>query len=134
MQQILEMILKSLIIQGKFSNVADEMLENGVRMVEEESFESTAEYYATLFHEIGHATGHGSRLNREGIERVSLFSASSYSKEELIAEITSAFLCAESGIDGVFDNSASYIAGWVRKFKDKPKMVVRRRSGVRFTH
>jgi antirestriction protein ArdC len=96
-----------------------------INMPKKESFEAVEEYYSTLFHELAHSTGHKSRLNREGIEeQAAAFGSKTYSKEELIAEITAAFLCAEAKIDGVFDNSAAYIAGWVKKFKDQPKMIV----------
>ncbi|MFQ5638909.1 MAG: zincin-like metallopeptidase domain-containing protein, partial [bacterium] len=53
------------------------------------------------------------------------FGSTNYSKEELIAEMGAAFLCGHAGIENrTIDNSAAYIRGWVRKFKDKPKMVV----------
>lgn len=96
-----------------------------INMPKKQSFESEEEYYSTLFHELAHSTGHKSRLNREGIEdQAAAFGTKTYSKEELVAEITAAFLCAEAKIEGVFDNSAAYICGWVKKFKDKPKMIV----------
>jgi antirestriction protein ArdC len=60
------------------------------------SFDSPAHYYATLFHELGHATGHPSRLSRKIDNR---FGTPDYSREELIAEMTSAFLCAHCAID-----------------------------------
>ena len=95
-----------------------------VNMPQKETFRSVGEYYSTLFHELMHSTGHHKRLGREGFDVPVQFASKSYSKEELIAEIGAAFLCAEAGIEGVFDNSAAYISGWVRKFKDKPKMIV----------
>jgi antirestriction protein ArdC len=69
-----------------------------------------------------HATGHGSRLDREGITQQAKFGSDRYSKEELVAELGAAFLSNEAGIlDGVrFENSAAYLALWVSKFKNDP--------------
>lgn len=49
-----------------------------------------------------------------------------YSKEELVAEMCSAFLCGATGIDmsTVVPQAAAYIAGWSAKFKDDPKVLV----------
>jgi antirestriction protein ArdC len=53
--------------------------------------------YATALHELGHRTGAKARLDRDLFGR---FGDQSYAAEELIAELTSAFLCAELGIKG----------------------------------
>ena len=75
-----------------------------------ESFTGSAEYYSTAFHELTHWTGHESRLNRTFGKR---FGDASYSAEELVAELGSAFLCAEFGFDNeTLDNSAAYIGHW----------------------
>jgi antirestriction protein ArdC len=91
-----------------------------------ESFDSPAHYYATLFHELGHSTGHKDRLAREGITSSDGFGNHLYSKEELVAEMTSAMLSGISGIDGsaILDNSAAYIANWLHKLRDDRKLVV----------
>jgi antirestriction protein ArdC len=53
------------------------------------------------------------------------FGSADYSKEELVAEMTSAFLCAEVGISpAVIDNQAAYVAGWLKKLRDDRRMVV----------
>lgn len=89
------------------------------------SFDSAESYYATLFHELGHSTGHESRLGREGITDPVMFGSHKYSKEELVAEMTSAFLCGTAGIeDATIDNSAAYIDGWLKQLKSDPKLVV----------
>lgn len=80
------------------------------------------EYYSTLFHELGHSTAHESRLNRDTSGYA--FSQHERGREELVAEFTAAFLCAESGIEQTLDNSAAYIAGWRSKIKDDPRAVV----------
>jgi len=89
------------------------------------AFSKSEEYYATLFHELVHATGHKDRLNRDGFTGRVQFGSSSYSKEELIAEMGAAFLCAQTGIsEQVIDNSAAYISSWLGKLRNDPKMVV----------
>lgn len=86
------------------------------------SFDSAESYYATLFHELGHSTGHESRLARKfGTS----FGSEAYSREELVAEMTSAFLCAHCGIDNsTMPQQAAYLAGWVKALKGDPKLVV----------
>src|SRR5229473_5713866 len=84
-----------------------------VGMPARSAFESAEKYYATLFHELAHSTGHPSRVGREGIENVNSFASESYSKEELIAEMSSAFLCGVSGISpAVMGQSAAYLQSW----------------------
>jgi antirestriction protein ArdC len=79
-----------------------------------------------MFHELGHSTGHPSRLAREGITDPILFGSHSYSREELIAEMTAAFLSGRAGIDSepLIENSAAYVASWIRVLKGSPKLVV----------
>ncbi len=67
-------------------------------------------YWGTLFHELTHATGHKSRLDRTFGKR---FGDSAYAAEELVAELGSAFLCARLGISASF-RSASYIDSWLK--------------------
>ena len=66
-------------------------------------------YYAVAFHELTHSTGHESRLNRAGVasSRLATFGSVDYSREELVADMGSAFLCAEAGIESTLDNSAA---------------------------
>jgi antirestriction protein ArdC len=96
-----------------------------VNMPIRESFESAEEYYSTLFHELVHSTAHSSRLNRKATSRLSFFGSEDYSKEELIAEFGSSFLCATAGIDAhTINNSAAYIKNWVSALRNQPKMLV----------
>lgn len=89
------------------------------------SFKSPESYYATLFHELGHATGHLKRLNRPGVTEAIQFGSGAYSKEELVAELTSAFCCASIALDNsVIDDAASYIDGWLKVLRSDPKAVV----------
>lgn len=86
-------------------------------------FDSPAAYYATLFHELGHSTGHISRCNREGILAKAAFGTETYSKEELVAEMCAAFLCSEVGIDTIAP-SASYLHSWITVLKGDSRLVV----------
>lgn len=88
-----------------------------VRMPAFASFKSAALFYSTAFHELGHWTGHASRLNREFGKR---FGDRAYAAEELVAELTAAFLCAEFSIDGQLQH-ADYIGNWIALLKDDAK-------------
>lgn len=96
-----------------------------VRIATPERFETRESYYSTLFHELAHSTGHSSRLNRGLEETLAPFGSPDYSKEELVAEFGSAFLCATAGISPpTIDQSAAYINGWRRQLKDDKKLVI----------
>jgi len=97
-----------------------------IRLPRREQFRTPEDYYATAFHECGHSTGHQSRLARPGVVTFDHFGSQRYAKEELVAQMTSAILCAQTGIDNpdTFDNSASYISSWLRALRDDKKLVV----------
>jgi antirestriction protein ArdC len=100
-----------------------------VAMPAVEQFKSTADYFATLFHELTHSTGHGSRLNRKAVSgsegKMAAFGSDPYGKEELVAEMGSAFLCCAAGIaDRTIENSAAYVGAWLKRLKSDPKLVV----------
>lgn len=84
------------------------------------------EYYSTLFHEFTHSSGTANRCNRKGITELDRFDSLQYSKEELIAEMGSAFMLAIIGIDSdkAFINSVAYLQGWAKKILDNPNWVV----------
>lgn len=99
--------------------------EDYVNMPKKETFAKEEFYYSVLFHELGHSTGHESRCARKKFNEWAPFGTETYSKEELVAEMTSAFLCGHHQIEiQTLDNSAAYIKSWLRKLKDDPKMVV----------
>ena len=83
-----------------------------VQMPPFESFRDAESYYATLAHEGTHWTRHPSRLDRDfGRKR---FGDEGYAVEELVAELGSAFLCADLGLTPeVREDHASYIASWL---------------------
>lgn len=96
-----------------------------VRVPEPGRFLSGEFYYATLFHELAHSTGHSSRLDR-GIDKdLAPFGSADYSKEEMVAEMGAAFLAAAAGISPpTIEQSASYIDGWRKKLNDDKKLIV----------
>jgi antirestriction protein ArdC len=89
------------------------------------SFKSEESYYATLFHEMVHATGHGSRLARKGFEEKNGFGSPEYSREELIAECGASFLCGYTGIENeTIENQAAYIEHWRKQLMADKKLVI----------
>jgi antirestriction protein ArdC len=97
-----------------------------VHMPGKTNFFSIEEYYATLFHEYVHATGHEKRLNRHAQENTNFdFGSKDYSREELVAELGSAFLCAEARIDNsVIDNNTAYLSSWLRALEEDKKLII----------
>lgn len=90
-------------------------------------YNEPCEYYSTLFHELGHSTGHASRLNRfSGKDANAAFGSESYSREELVAEITAATILNELGLESgnSFRNSAAYVKSWSKHIKEDPMMFV----------
>jgi len=91
-----------------------------------ETEDGTAVYhiYSTLFHELGHATGHEERLDRKFGQR---FGDKAYAIEELVAELTSAFLCGQFGIA---DKTAprpdhlKYLKTWFKIIKENPDVIL----------
>ena len=93
-----------------------------------EQYDKVAEFYSTIFHELGHSTGAPKRLNRFKINDAdSLFGSENYSREELVAELTSCSILANMGVETKtsFRNSAAYIQGWSRKLKDDKEAIIR---------
>lgn len=96
-----------------------------VSMPERVTFDSPEEYYGVLFHETVHSTGHASRLARKDLLEMHRFGDENYSREELTAEMGSAMLSAFTGVAAAtIDNSAAYIANWLKALQDDPKLVV----------
>lgn len=91
------------------------------------SFKSSELYYATLLHELAHATGHQDRLSRDfsGWIQGSEEEIKSYAKEELIAETTRAFLQVHLNLNTteMEAQNASYLKSWLKPLKEDPKML-----------
>jgi len=87
-------------------------------------FKDREKYYSSIFHELVHATGHETRLNRKDFKGNG-FGDERYSKEELIAEIGASFLCAKCGIENkTIDNSAAYIQGWLKRLNNDKTLII----------
>lgn len=88
-------------------------------------FETAEGYYGTAFHEVAHSTGHKSRLGRE-MDVGASFGSTSYSEEELIAEIAACMIMNSANIEqkDTFENSAAYIGAWLKKLRSDNRMIV----------
>ena len=93
-----------------------------IRLPSKQTFESTGGYYSTLLHETSHWTGHPTRLNRPGIADAGSSELEAYAYEELIAEIGSAFLCAEFGIRGELRHEG-YVLSWIKALENDSKAI-----------
>ena len=88
-------------------------------------FHSSEEYYVTEFHELAHSTGHAKRLHRENFDNPVSFGSESYSKEELIAEMSAAMLCGIAGIEQkTLENSAAYLKTCIARLKSDSRLLV----------
>ena len=101
-----------------------------IQLPARDRFISLERYYATALHEIGHATGAAQRLAREGITGEHRFGSAGYAREELRAELASAFLSAETGIAGrdgtscpgtvelaIENQHKAYLQSWAKALK-----------------
>lgn len=92
-----------------------------ITMPKREQFTSQEGLYGTTFHEIGHATGHESRLNRPLISR---FGSEAYAFEELIAECSAAICCAATGITPEpRPDHAQYLNSWIKVLRGDKKAI-----------
>jgi antirestriction protein ArdC len=96
-----------------------------IQMPEREQFPIADNYYATLMHEIGHSTGHPSRLNRvlNGNRK-----STEYAFEELIAEMSSLYITSDLGLTGVTEDAnvsrhAAYVGSWLEALNKDKKMI-----------
>jgi antirestriction protein ArdC len=94
-----------------------------IRLPNKESFESQKEFYATAFHELGHWTGHQSRLAR--LVKNARFGSEAYAFEELVAEMAGSFACNEVGVPQSDDlsNQAAYLASWLSILQADPTAI-----------
>jgi antirestriction protein ArdC len=123
-----EKIIENLDEQPKIKFGGDQAFYNPkkdfIGLPERELFESEEYYYGVLFHELAHWTGHNSRLNR--IDPMNNhFGSEKYSKEELIAELSSAYLCGLTNIEKVtIENSVAYIQNWFQRLASDKKLFI----------
>ncbi len=100
-----------------------------INMPVKNSFRSVDNYYYTLFHELVHSTGHKSRLDR--LNKTAAFGSEDYSKEELCAELGSAFLSSDFKLNVKQENTVSYLKGWLQALKNDTKLLISASSKAR---
>lgn len=98
---------------------------DNIRMPPIGNFLSSEGYYATLFHELVHWTGHPTRLDRNMHHKTSI-----YAEEELVAEFGAAFICAEMQVRADQDNTASYLRSWLTRLKEDRGIVLMRAASA----
>jgi antirestriction protein ArdC len=96
---------------------------DSVHMPARSRFVDAPHYYSTLFHELVHSTGHESRLHRTFGDS---FGGELYSKEELVAEMGAAFLCAIAGIanEHTDRNTTAYIQNWISRLEEDNRLII----------
>lgn len=95
-----------------------------VQVPPQPAFHHQIDYYRTALHELGHWTGHGSRLGRDQTGR---FGSALYAREELVAELASAFLCAALGIEPTVRH-ADYCGSWLAVLRADNRAIFRAAS------
>lgn len=112
-----------------------------INLIPYNMFKSEEHYWSTAFHEAAHSSGHDSRLCRVGVALSKRGEAKeqdkeegtrkyTYSKEECVAEFTSALLCSEAGFqmqsvcDDIYMNHGAYIQSWMKYFKENKKDII----------
>lgn len=98
--------------------------EDFIAIPPQQAFFEQINFYRTAFHELSHWTGHKSRLDREFTGQ---FGSKSYAREELVAELSAAFICAELGIRPTVRH-ADYIGAWLEVLREDEKAIFRAAS------
>lgn len=99
--------------------------EDFVNMPESKTFIDSESYYATLFHELVHSTGHSERLNRKEITELKGMNSEDYAIEELTAEMGASYLKSYAGIPiEKIENNAAYIEHWLGRLKKDKRFIV----------
>jgi antirestriction protein ArdC/phage/plasmid primase-like uncharacterized protein len=93
-----------------------------INLPDKGQFPSASGYYAIALHELGHWTGHESRLNRDILNP---FGSEGYAKEELRAEIASMILGDELGIGHDPGQHVAYVGSWIKALEDDPLEIFR---------
>ena len=93
-----------------------------IQLPPESAFYGPQEWAAVALHELGHWSGHPTRLNRDLSGR---FGSGAYAQDELRAELASVFIGAELGLPSDIPHHASYIASWIKALKDGKREIFR---------
>lgn len=98
------------------------MSTDSIHLPQQAAFPSADRYYATALHELGHWTGHASRLDRDLAHP---FGSEGYAKEELRAEIASMIMGDELGIGHDPSQHVAYVKSWIKALQDDPLEIFR---------
>ena len=98
--------------------------EDFIQIPPQQTFFEQINYYRTCFHELGHWTGHKSRLDRQLKTKKG---TKNYAREELVAEMTTAFVCAALGIIPTVRHT-DYLASWLQELKEDNRAIFRAAS------
>lgn len=93
---------------------------HSITLPDREQFHSQHGFYGTAFHEAAHSTAKGLGRDISGS-----FGSDPYGREELTAEITSCFICGETGVEGGFDNSVAYIQNWKKAIDADDNLILK---------
>ena len=101
------------------------MARDHIVLPERAQFKSAEAYYQTALHEVGHSTGHKSRMNRESLQQGTTdgFGSQAYAREELRAEISAMMSSERLGVAYEPQHGAAYVASWVKALKDDPQEI-----------
>ena len=93
-----------------------------VTLPEREQFATANGYYQTALHELGHATGHPSRMDRDTLKNgVGNFGSVEYAREELRAEMSAMMTGERVGVGHDGSRGAAYVDGWIKALDQDPK-------------
>jgi antirestriction protein ArdC len=98
--------------------------EDFIRIPNQTAYPDQINYYRTAFHELGHWTGHKTRLDRSLTTK---FGTVDYAREELVAEMATAFVCVSLGIVPTVRH-ADYIGNWLQVLKEDARAIVKAAS------
>ncbi|MCP5273267.1 MAG: DUF1738 domain-containing protein [Burkholderiales bacterium] len=107
---------------GEYDRALYRPVTDKIHLPHKHQFETPDRYYATALHELGHWTGHESRLNRDLAHP---FGSEGYAREELRAEIASMLLGHELGIGHDPGQHAAYVASWIKALEEDPTEIFR---------
>ncbi len=120
-----EQILQSsntVIRHGEADNAFYRLTTDSIHLPHKHQFPTPDRYYATALHELGHWTGHESRLNRDLSHP---FGSEGYGREELRAEIASMLLSGELGIGHDPGQHVAYVSSWIKALQEDPTEIFR---------
>ncbi|NPV10599.1 MAG: DUF1738 domain-containing protein [Ignavibacteria bacterium] len=123
-EYVINRLEPELVIKNNFQRCFYDPVDDYISIPPVSYFSTPEEYYASLFHELIHWTGHPSRLNRLSCE-TRIPSPQERAIEEMVAEIGSSFLCGLCGIaPKTLDNQSAYISNWLKLAEDDPNALI----------